>query len=177
MHDYKEKVDLIDELNEKLTLSETENLAFKLELTKSKTKISSLQNDLEEKRKAIVSKKVETSDANLQTEQSADEGELKKATIKSMETAMYPNLSEPNSKELDTELKIIHHPDVQREEELIAFKEKYSKLVEEKLEVDKELSRLREDYQQYKNKSIIHLLLYLAPLIALVSYMFFYYIK
>lgn len=83
----------------------------------------------------------------------------------------------PDSSQIDSELKLIHHPDVQREEELIIFKEKYTILVEEKLKLDQELLKLREDYQQYRNKSIIHLLIYLAPVFALISYLFMYFTK
>lgn len=77
----------------------------------------------------------------------------------------------------DTEESIINHPALQREEELVMFKEKYIKLVEEKLLIDKELASLRENYQQYKNQSLTHLLMYLAPIFALIAYLFIHYIK
>lgn len=179
--DYKEKVDLIDELNDKLTLSETENLAFKLELNNSKTKIGTLQHELEVSKMSLEPIKIVTQNVLIQTDDIPVFEDVKQMIVSpKLETT-------PDNKpvgsgveevtEVETELKIIHHPDVQREEELVAFKEKYSKLVEEKLEVDKELIKLREDYRQFKNKSLVHLLLYLAPFIALISYLIFYYTK
>lgn len=229
MDEYKEKIDLIDELNDKLTLSETENLAFKLELTNNKTKIESLQQELEmakqqppppppqspqqessTKNDAVVQTEIE---AILQTQPETalpcDASSLPKENVPS---SSIPPQSQQQPSTLDLvpvdgaagsgvedisvsvscatidddtisrdvslitqELKLIHHPDVQREEELVLFKEKYTKLVEEKLLIDKELESLREDYQQYRNKSLTHLLMYLAPIFALIAYLFIHY--
>lgn len=213
MQDYKEKVNLIDELNEKLSLSETENLAFKLELTTNKTKVEKLEKDLTDvvnkKSKETLSKQL--SESTVQTEaieikeistntsftvENPSEPRVETITAKIASTTSDENVpsslltshSETSSSgveeiskidsddasQIDTELKLIHHPDVQREEELIIFKEKYTKLVEEKLKLDQELIQLREDYHQYRNKSIVHLLIYLAPIFALISYLFSY---
>lgn len=198
LEDYKEKVDLIECLNDKLTLSATENLAFKLELTNNKMKIESLQGELKECKEAVVPAVPSIpakADAVIQTEQQLEE----KAIIKKQETSPINESSvvlKESSKEkvpsegsgveevpaldtttVDSELEIIHHPDVEREEELVLFKEKYTKLVEEKLLIDKELASLREDYQQYRNKSLTHLLMYLAPFFALIAYLFIHYSK
>lgn len=210
LQDYKEKVNLIDELNEKLTLSETENLAFKLELTTKKTKVEQLEKELSEvnvteksvstsskllsestaQTEAIEIKEISTNTSFSEnpteprpaiTKTSIAKTEHVPSTIKPdtssgveelscSSTPMKLSDSPPDASQIDTELKLIHHPDVQREEELIIFKEKYTKLVEEKLKLDQELIQLREDYHQYRNKSIVHLLIYLAPIFALISY-------
>lgn len=171
---------MIDELNDKLTLSETENLAFKLELTNSKTKIGTLQQELEENRKHVKEvHAIEKADVLIQTDIVEEIKEIRIDHQSAVQQTTQKNNSQTMTisanGELDKELHIIHHPDLQREEELVTFKEKYSKLVEEKLEVDKELVKLRAEYQQFKNKSVVHLLLYLAPFIALISYLIFYY--
>lgn len=176
LNDYKEKVELLDELNDKLTLSETENLAFKLELNNNKAKLSSLQQELESSKKAAESEKPSTLDVTIQTEVFEVFEERVTVKVESKSDESLPN-SDTTVNDVESELKLIHHPDLQREEELVAFKEKYSKLVEEKIAVDKELMKLREDYLQFRQKSFVHLLLYLAPLIALLSYLMFYFIK
>lgn len=180
MQEYKEKIDLIDELNEKLTLSETSNLAFKLELSNNKTKIESLQEELTvKKHESIVASS--RNDAVVQTEE--EQAEVTTTTtvttlsdVPSGVEEIHETLCDDGSV-INEELSLIHHPDVEREEELVLFKEKYTKLVEEKLSIDKELANLRDDYQQYRNKSLTQLLMYLAPFLALIAYLFIHLCK
>lgn len=207
MQDYKEKVNLIDELNEKLTLTKTENLAFKLELTTHKTKVEQLEKALTEAKVAVVSdtgssskllseataqtEAIEIKEISTNTSFSENPSEPRPTAVNvpsnatttetssGVEELSFSSLSSPiksagdspDASQIDTELKLMHHPDVEREEELIIFKEKYTKLVEEKLKLDQELLQLRDDYHQYRTKSFVHLLMYLAPILALFSYL------
>uniref|UniRef100_A0A336LQL4 MICOS complex subunit n=1 Tax=Culicoides sonorensis TaxID=179676 RepID=A0A336LQL4_CULSO len=218
LQDYKEKVNLIDELNEKLTLSETENLAFKLELTTNKSKVEQLSKELSEiketekpsdapsssgkslseataQTEAIEIKEISTNTSfnenvaaeprsitvNVPSSSSSSNNNTNKTEMSSgvedISLSIKTSSDLPDASLIDNELKIIHHPDVQREEEMVIFKEKYTKLVEEKLKLDQELIKLREDYHQYRNKSIIQLLFILAPIFALFSYIFSYFIS
>lgn len=183
---------MIDELNEKLTLSETENLAFKLELTSNKTKVEQLEKTLSAVGRSAPKEETSSkllSESTAQTEAIEIKEISTNTSFTETRSSFIPSENVPSSKvveansgveelssggdttQIETELKIIHHPDVQREEELVIFKEKYTKLVEEKLKLDQELLQLREDYHQYRNKSIVHLLIYLTPIFALISYL------
>ncbi|XP_058456224.1 sarcolemmal membrane-associated protein [Malaya genurostris] len=74
---------------------------------------------------------------------------------------------------IEHELELINHPDVQREEELIAFKEKYTHLTQENIRLNKQLQKLNDDFSQFKSKSFMKLLMYIAPVIVIVGYIMF----
>ncbi|XP_055623837.1 sarcolemmal membrane-associated protein [Toxorhynchites rutilus septentrionalis] len=74
---------------------------------------------------------------------------------------------------IEHELELINHPDVQREEELIAFKEKYTHLTQENIRLNQQLQKLNEDFCQFKSKSFMNILLYIAPLFVIVGYVMF----
>lgn len=74
---------------------------------------------------------------------------------------------------VEHELELINHPDVQREEELIAFKEKYTHLTQENIRLNQQLQKLSDDFSHFKSKSFINLLMYIAPVIVIVGYIMF----
>lgn len=74
---------------------------------------------------------------------------------------------------MQQELELINHPDVQREEELIAFKEKYTHLTQENIRLNQQLQKLNDDFSQFKSKSFMNLLMYIAPFIVIVGYIMF----
>ena len=74
---------------------------------------------------------------------------------------------------IEAEIELINHPDVEREEELIMYKEKYSTLTEENIRLNQELMRVHEDYNNFRNKSLINLMMYLAPIIVIIAYILF----
>lgn len=74
---------------------------------------------------------------------------------------------------MEYELELINHPDVRREEELIAFKEKYTHLTQENIRLNQQLQKLSEDFSQFKSKSFLNLLMYIAPVIVIVGYLMF----
>ncbi|XP_053684656.1 sarcolemmal membrane-associated protein [Sabethes cyaneus] len=74
---------------------------------------------------------------------------------------------------MQQELELINHPDVQREEELIAFKEKYTHLTQENIRLNQQLQKLNDDFSRFKSKSLIKFLMYIAPFIVIVGYIMF----
>ncbi|XP_058828235.1 sarcolemmal membrane-associated protein isoform X2 [Topomyia yanbarensis] len=74
---------------------------------------------------------------------------------------------------IEHELELINHPDVQREEEIIAFKEKYTHLTQENIRLNQQLQKLNEDFSQFKSKTFMNLLMYIAPVIVIVGYIMF----
>lgn len=74
---------------------------------------------------------------------------------------------------VEQELELINHPDVQREEELIAFKEKYTHLTQENIRLNQQLQKLSDDFSHFKSKSFMNLLMYIAPVIVIVGYIMF----
>lgn len=74
---------------------------------------------------------------------------------------------------VEQELELINHPDVQREEELIAFKERYTHLTQENIRLNQQLQKLSNDFSHFKSKSFINLLMYIAPVIVIVGYIMF----
>lgn len=74
---------------------------------------------------------------------------------------------------VEHELEIINHPDVQREEELIAFKEQYTHLTEENIRLNQQLQQLSNDFSRFKSKSIMNLLMYIAPVVVIIGYIMF----
>uniref|UniRef100_A0A182IM95 Uncharacterized protein n=1 Tax=Anopheles atroparvus TaxID=41427 RepID=A0A182IM95_ANOAO len=71
---------------------------------------------------------------------------------------------------IEHELAMINHPDVQREEELIAFKEKYSHLSEENVRLNQQLQRLSGELSQSRHWSAVQLAMYIAPIVAIFGY-------
>ncbi|KFB37714.1 hypothetical protein ZHAS_00005022 [Anopheles sinensis] len=71
---------------------------------------------------------------------------------------------------IDLELAMINHPDVQREEELIAFKEKYTHLSEENVRLNQQLQRLSGELSQSRHWSAVQLAMYIAPIVAIFGY-------
>uniref|UniRef100_A0A182FUR9 Uncharacterized protein n=2 Tax=Anopheles albimanus TaxID=7167 RepID=A0A182FUR9_ANOAL len=71
----------------------------------------------------------------------------------------------------DHELALINHPDVQREEELIVFKEKYAHLSEENVRLNQQLQRLSGEMNQFRYGSPFQLLMYVIPIIAIIGYL------
>lgn len=55
----------------------------------------------------------------------------------------------------EQELELINHPDVQREEELIAFKEKYTHLTQENIRLNQQLQQLSDSATSRANRSSI----------------------
>ncbi|XP_062564077.1 sarcolemmal membrane-associated protein-like isoform X2 [Armigeres subalbatus] len=101
---------------------------------------------------------------------------------KSLETIDEPNgsvmesvdgKSLMNNSGIEQELELINHPDVQREEELIAFKEKYTHLTQENIRLNQQLQKLSDDFSHFKSKSFINLLMYIAPVVVIVGYIMF----
>uniref|UniRef100_A0A1Q3FGD7 Sarcolemmal membrane-associated protein n=1 Tax=Culex tarsalis TaxID=7177 RepID=A0A1Q3FGD7_CULTA len=83
------------------------------------------------------------------------------------------NLPPLESSSVEHELELINHPDVQREEELIAFKEKYTHLTQENIRLNQQLQKLSDDFSHFKSKSIMNLLMYIAPVIVIIGYLLF----
>ncbi|EDS28400.1 tropomyosin [Culex quinquefasciatus] len=77
------------------------------------------------------------------------------------------------SSSIEHELELINHPDVQREEELIAFKEKYTHLTQENIRLNQQLQKLSDDFSHFKSKSVMNLLMYIAPVIVIIGYLLF----
>ncbi|XP_059608064.1 sarcolemmal membrane-associated protein, partial [Phlebotomus argentipes] len=75
--------------------------------------------------------------------------------------------------ELSQEIQLITDPEVQREEELVLYKEKFAQLSEESIRMRQELESVRRSYDYLRNKSLITLLTYLVPFVALISYFLF----
>uniref|UniRef100_A0A2M4A2D4 Putative tropomyosin n=1 Tax=Anopheles triannulatus TaxID=58253 RepID=A0A2M4A2D4_9DIPT len=71
----------------------------------------------------------------------------------------------------DHELALINHPDVQREEELIVFKEKYAHLSEENVRLNQQLQRLSGEMNQFRYGSPTQLLMYVIPIVAIIGYL------
>ncbi|XP_050096725.1 sarcolemmal membrane-associated protein-like [Anopheles aquasalis] len=71
----------------------------------------------------------------------------------------------------DHELALINHPDVQREEELIVFKEKYAHLSEENVRLNQQLQRLSGEMNQFRYGSPFQLLMYVIPIVAIIGYL------
>lgn len=72
---------------------------------------------------------------------------------------------------VDHELALINHPDVQREEELIVFKEKYAHLSEENVRLNQQLQRLSGEMNQFRYGSPFQLLMYVIPIVAIIGYL------
>ncbi|XP_053671848.1 sarcolemmal membrane-associated protein [Anopheles nili] len=72
---------------------------------------------------------------------------------------------------IDYELELINHPDVQREEELVAFKEKYSHLSEENVRLNQQLQRMNHELSQSRHWSALQLMAYIAPIVAIFGYL------
>lgn len=79
----------------------------------------------------------------------------------------------PLESSIEHELELINHPDVQREEELIAFKEKYTHLTQENIRLNQQLQKLSDDFSHFKSKSVMNLLMYIAPVIVIIGYLLF----
>ncbi|XP_061518938.1 sarcolemmal membrane-associated protein isoform X1 [Anopheles gambiae] len=71
---------------------------------------------------------------------------------------------------IDYELAMINHPDVQREEELIAFKEKYSHLSEEHVRLKQQLQQLSQDLSQSRHWLALQIAACIVPVLAIVCY-------
>lgn len=99
----------------------------------------------------------------------------------SLEISKHLEVGEPNGtvaervldSSVEQELELINHPDIQREEELIAFKEKYTHLTQENIRLNQQLQKLSDDFSHFKSKSFINLLMYIAPVIVIVGYIMF----
>lgn len=74
---------------------------------------------------------------------------------------------------VEQELELINHPYIQREEELIAFKEKYTHLTQENIRLNQQLQKLSDDFSHFKSKWFINLLMCIAPVIVIVGYIMF----
>uniref|UniRef100_A0A182MDT0 Uncharacterized protein n=1 Tax=Anopheles culicifacies TaxID=139723 RepID=A0A182MDT0_9DIPT len=72
---------------------------------------------------------------------------------------------------IDYELAMINHPDVQREEELIAFKEKYSHLSEENVRLNQKLQQLTNDMSQSRQWFALQIVACIVPVMAIFCYM------
>uniref|UniRef100_A0A182WEJ6 FHA domain-containing protein n=1 Tax=Anopheles minimus TaxID=112268 RepID=A0A182WEJ6_9DIPT len=75
------------------------------------------------------------------------------------------------STSIDYELAMINHPDVQREEELIAFKEKYSHLSEENVRLNQKLQQLSNDMSQSRQWFALQIVGCIVPVMAIFFYM------
>ncbi|XP_052902264.1 sarcolemmal membrane-associated protein [Anopheles moucheti] len=72
---------------------------------------------------------------------------------------------------IDYELAMINHPDVQREEELVAFKEKYSHLSEENVRLNQQLKQLTSDMSQSRQWFALQIAACIVPVMAIFCYM------
>uniref|UniRef100_A0A182ST51 Uncharacterized protein n=1 Tax=Anopheles maculatus TaxID=74869 RepID=A0A182ST51_9DIPT len=72
---------------------------------------------------------------------------------------------------IDYELAMINHPDVQREEELVAFKEKYSHLSEENVRLNQKLQQLTNDMSQSRQWFALQIAACIVPVMAIFFYM------
>uniref|UniRef100_A0A182JV41 FHA domain-containing protein n=1 Tax=Anopheles christyi TaxID=43041 RepID=A0A182JV41_9DIPT len=71
---------------------------------------------------------------------------------------------------IDYELAMINHPDVQREEELIVFKEKYSHLSEENVRLQQQLQQLSQDMSQSRHWFALQIAACIVPVMAIFCY-------
>lgn len=77
----------------------------------------------------------------------------------------------------DDDVGILNDPIVQREEELITFKEKLNDATNENIQLKKDLILLQQNYDSFKAKSMMQWLMYLSPIIALIGYIILAYVS
>ncbi|GAB0087736.1 sarcolemmal membrane-associated protein [Sergentomyia squamirostris] len=154
---YHEKIKLSDDL-------QTEVLTLQSQITLLRESSEQLSSEREVLRQQLaVIRDTVKSDKPSQT----DDYETSSAHVK------IPTDMEKNDLELSQEIQLITDPDVQREEELICYKEKFTKLSEDKIQLQQELEQVRKDYDYLRNKSIFSLLTYLVPSVAIIIYFLF----
>lgn len=77
---------------------------------------------------------------------------------------------------IDDDIAILNDPQVQNEEELIIFKEKFNDMTNENLKLKQDIINLKNSYEHLRNKSILNLMLYLSPIIVLIAYLIISYL-
>lgn len=75
---------------------------------------------------------------------------------------------ERKEKELDE--KLITDPLVEVEEELVLYKEKFVTLSEENIRLQKEMEVTRKNYEEVMHRSMMKLLMYMGPVVAVLGY-------
>jgi HSP90 family molecular chaperone len=198
--EYQDKLKHIDDLNDSVTIARLEIANLRSQIDSNLIVIKNLENELQAVKKiqhqkllhseaaadkdAQMEKDGKKVDACLQTELWAVDEPVIVVQAQSRETNSQPpppstandDLDNNNSLLVEEELQIINHPAIEQEEELILYKEKYTNLSTEKIRLEQELQQMRQDYDTYKNKSLTNLILYLSPIIAIISYLMFSYL-
>lgn len=76
---------------------------------------------------------------------------------------------------LEEELQLLHDQNIQCEEELVLYKEKYAGLHEDNMRLHKDLMALREANVLMNNRSLVHMCLTVAPIVAFIGYLLYTY--
>jgi uncharacterized coiled-coil protein SlyX len=178
--DFQDKLKTIDELNETLAIARLEVRNLRAQLDTNMTSMKNLENELQHLK---IQPKVHTDAADKDTDMEKDSKKVDACLQTDLDATTDAATTTPASDDVDNnnsrlieELQIINHPAMEQEEELILYKEKYSNLSTEKSRLEEQLQKLRLDYDNYKNKSLANLVLYLSPIFAIISYLLFYYL-
>jgi hypothetical protein len=180
--DYQDKIKSIDDLNETIAMARLESRNLRAQLDTNMTSMKNLENELQHLK---IQPKVHTDAAEKDTDMEKDSKKVDACLQTDLDATASSTTTTPpaasddvdnNNSRLIEELQIINHPAMEQEEELILYKEKYSNLSTEKSRLEDQLQKLRLDYDNYKNKSLANLVLYLSPIIAIISYLLFYYL-
>lgn len=76
---------------------------------------------------------------------------------------------------LEEELQLLHDQNIQCEEELVTYKEKYVGLHEDNMRLHKDLMALREANVLMNNRAMLHMGLTVAPIVAIIGYILYTY--
>lgn len=113
------------------------------------------------------------STTSIQSHSSNDSNKLSSLAVSPNNLNIHDNINNDND---DDELAILNNPQVQNEEELIIFKEKFNDITNENLKLKQDIISLKQNYEHLRNKSFLNLMFYLAPLIVLIGYLIISYL-
>lgn len=78
--------------------------------------------------------------------------------------------AEKEEKERELDDKMLTNPLVEVEEELVLYKEKYVSLSEENIRLQREMDETRKKYEDVMQRSMMKLMMYMGPVVAILGY-------
>lgn len=140
---------------------------LQLELLSVQLKVTELREQLESS-----VRRYETLEREMQQQQrtrelsDAKEGEKMKKKSAELERAAM----DVERKEQALDERMLSNPMVEVEEELVLYKEKYKSLSETNVSLQREMEEMRKKYEVVMQRSLMKLLMYMGPIVAVLGY-------
>lgn len=147
------RVKLADDLQLELLSVQLKVTELREQLESSVRRYETLERDMQQQQK-----KRELSEAKEEAKNKKQSAELDRAA------------KEVERKEAELDERMLTNPMVEVEEELVLYKEKYKSLSDTNVSLQREMEEMRKKYEVVMQRSLMNLLMYMGPVVAVLGF-------